>query len=145
MRTVNGCGTRKGAFSLANKTSYNRYELADNSMTVYGYFPCGNKFMFDMEDMGKVTKYSWYLCGYPKKIIICNRNRTTIHRYLLDNPPYTIDHIDLDRFNNKRSNLRICYHRENQCNRGLQKKNKSGESGVRFYKPRNKYQRRLTN
>ena len=128
---------------MSEKIAYNRYELTDDGKTVVGYFPCGKKFMFDFEDMEKVTKYSWYLCGYPKKIIICNRNRTTIHRYLLDNPQYTIDHIDLDRFNNKRSNLRICYHRENQCNRGLQKNNKSGASGVRFYKPRNKYAARI--
>ena len=128
---------------MVKKTSYNRYELADDGITVIGYFPCGKKFMFDLEDMEKVTKHSWYLCGYPKKIIICNRKRTTIHRYLLDNPQYTIDHIDLNRFNNKRSNLRICIHRDNQCNRGLQKNNTSGVAGVRFNKRKQKYVARI--
>jgi hypothetical protein len=66
-----------------------------------------------------------------------------LHRYLLDYPDCEIDHIDLNRFNNRRGNLRLCTHRQNQCNHGLQANNSSGAAGVRFYKPRNKYAARI--
>ncbi|MDL2206252.1 HNH endonuclease [Eubacteriales bacterium OttesenSCG-928-N13] len=122
---------------------YNRYQIADDGKSVIGYLPNGMEFYFDLADLEKVQEYAWYLCGYPDKIIIANRNRLTLHRYLLDCPDGEIDHVDLNRFNNRRSNLRYCTHRQNQCNHGLQRNNTSGAAGVRFYKPRNKYAARI--
>ena len=125
------------------RRSYNHYEIANDGKTVIGYFADGKKFYFDLSDLEKVRKYSWYLCGYPNKIIIANAKRMTLHRYLLDSPDCEIDHIDLNRFNNCRSNLRLCTHRENQCNHNLQSNNTSGVAGVRYYKPRSKYAARI--
>jgi len=54
-----------------------------------------------------------------------------------------IDHIDLDRLNNRRNNLRLVSHQQNQCNQPIQKNNTSGVSGVSYYKPREKYRARI--
>lgn len=125
------------------KDRYNQYEMADDGKSVIGHFSNGLKFFVDLTDLRKVQAFDWYLCGYPEKIIITNRHRLTLHRYLLDCPDCEIDHIDLDRFNNRRSNLRCCSHRQNQCNHGLQSNNTSGVAGARFYKPRNRYAARI--
>lgn len=45
-----------------------------------------------------------------------------------------IDHIDGNQSNNKKDNLRLCTNGENQCNRGVQKNNKStGVKNIRIY------------
>lgn len=51
-----------------------------------------------------------------------------------------VDHIDGDRLNNAKENLRECTRSENQRNRGMQENNKSGFKGVSFDKSRNKWQ-----
>lgn len=51
-----------------------------------------------------------------------------------------IDHIDHNRKNNKPSNLRLVTRTENNRNSSLRHDNKSGFSGVRFCKQKNKWQ-----
>jgi hypothetical protein len=51
------------------------------------------------------------------------------------------DHINGDRLDNRRHNLRICTHKENQRNMGLSKANKSGYKGVSWD---NKYSKWVT-
>ena len=46
----------------------------------------------------------------------------------------TSDHIDLDKLNNQRSNLRRCTKKDNDRNKGLLKSNTSGYTGVWFHK-----------
>ena len=68
----------------------------------------------------------------------------SLHRYIM-NPPagYEVDHVDLNTLNNRKSNLRLCTHQQNQCNQPLQCNNTSGISGVSFYPPRHKYRARI--
>jgi len=48
-----------------------------------------------------------------------------------------IDHINQNKLDNRLENLRWVNHRENNINRGIQSRNKSGVNGVRFNKHRN--------
>lgn len=41
-----------------------------------------------------------------------------------------IDHVDNDRLNNQKDNLRLCSGGDNMCNRGKQSNNKTGYKGV---------------
>lgn len=58
--------------------------------------------------------------------------------------PRIVDHKDLDRDNNRSSNLRDASASESQCNRGRPKNNKSGVKGVHFNKQMNKWVARVT-
>jgi hypothetical protein len=53
--------------------------------------------------------------------------------------PETVDHIDRVRNNNCWKNLREVTQRENCFNRNLDKRNKTGVTGVYFYKKENAY------
>lgn len=63
-----------------------------------------------------------------------------LHRTIMDCPKdKVIDHINQDKLDNRKANLRICTIGENNLNKPLSNRNKVGYTGVHFYKPLNKY------
>jgi hypothetical protein len=58
--------------------------------------------------------------------------------------PDQIDHINMDRSNNKIANLRAATNTENAANRSLQTNNTTGFKGVSFYKANGKFQAKIT-
>lgn len=101
---------------------------------------CEN-FFFDFADLSLVSQYNWHIDaqGYPKS------NGMHLHRLLM-NPPdgMVVDHIDGDKLNNRRNNLRICKHSENLRNASISSSNTSGFKGVCFDKSRNKWSANIT-
>ncbi len=114
--------------------------------TVYGHLPDGTVFLFDKDDLSIVDQCNWYACRYKNydPIYITNAKGKTLHQLLMPcEKGYEIDHISLDTLDNRRCNLRICTHQQNQMNQPLQKNNTSGVSGVSYYPPRKKYRARI--
>lgn len=78
----------------------------------------GNYCYLDLEDFEKIKKYYWSKnsLGYWRTQF--NRKNIYLHQFLL-NPPkeVVIDHIDLNKNNNKKENLRICSKAENNRNK----------------------------
>lgn len=113
----------------------------------YGLLTDGTEFMFDAIDYEKIKNVKFYRTekNAPKRrIYIADCRGKKIHTYLLGGTPgYEVDHINLDTFDNRRCNLRVCTHQQNQCNQPLQKNNISGVTGVSFYAPRKKYRARI--
>ena len=67
-----------------------------------------------------------------------------MHREIANTPDgYETDHIDGNKLNNTRANLRICTHAENHRNVGLRSTNTSGYKGVSFYKRYNRWRARI--
>jgi len=87
-----------------------------------------------------VQKSNGYYC------VKLNRKSYRLHRLLAEafipNPENKpcVDHIDRDPLNNCLSNLRWATHTENQWNRGKQRNNTSGYTGVSFHKATGKWQ-----
>lgn len=52
---------------------------------------------------------------------------------------HLVDHIDGNKLNNKKSNLRICSNAQNLQNRGANRNNSSGKKGVYFNKKSGKW------
>lgn len=70
--------------------------------------------LIDDEDYDKVSKYEWhYSSGYA-----VNSFNLRVHRLIM-NPPHNlvIDHINHNRLDNRRSNLKICTQFENSQNK----------------------------
>lgn len=94
----------------------------------------------DLLDKDFIIDYGWYMNsnGYVVRQDKKEGKMYQLHRQIMgvtDKKVY-IDHINLDKTDNRRSNLRLCTPKENARNRGLDKRNKSGKVGVHFVKER---------
>ncbi len=90
----------------------------------------------DIEDIGRVKLSCWHYSkvGYP-----CS-NRVTLHRMIM-NPPVgmVVDHINGDKLDNRRINLRICTRTNNNQNSGCIKIKTSKYKGVCWSKGKQKW------
>lgn len=89
--------------------------------------------IIDIEDYELCKNYTWHLdsSGYARTTI--DNHKVRMHRFLL-NPQKTeiVDHINRNRLDYRRCNMRIVTREENSINRSLQSNNNSGISGVYF-------------
>ncbi|WP_197553706.1 HNH endonuclease [Trueperella pecoris] len=124
----------------------NTYQLADDGSMIVGTLPTGEEFYFDAEDFPLISATKWYRCNKSsgEHSYVGDSNGVCMHRVIMGFPQGSeIDHINLNPLDNRRSNLRICTHQQNQCNQPLQRNNVSGVTGVSFYPPRKKYRARI--
>lgn len=107
-----------GAFALVDDDFTNRFPLNAWKESRTGYVQRG-----------------FWLAGQGKGTTLM------IHRLIMDAPAgMEVDHIDGDKLNNQRCNLRICTHHENQRNRTkLNKNSQSGAKGVYLDRRTGKY------
>ena len=112
-----GCLQRERTSEARKRT--NQYEFHEDC--VVGYLANGESFILDKEDYEKVKPYSWYKTsnGY-----IATRDRKadgalkTMHRLITEAiGSDMVDHINHDKRDNRRCNLRIVSRSENQQNR----------------------------
>jgi len=102
----------------------------------------------DDDDYDKLVGSSWNPCGYKREYFARNmitgkRNnkKEYLHRIIMNaKDGEVVDHINGKRFDNRKSNLRICTERENHMNQRVQTKLKSSMfKGVGFHKWANKF------
>lgn len=94
----------------------------------------------DTEDIEKILEKIVYYNNSGYIQIRLNKGRELLHRYLIDVPKeLVVDHINGDRLDNRKSNLRICDRSQNQKNRIMQSNNSSGVSGVSQFKVNGKW------
>ena len=128
------------------KVKRNKYWFSKDGLTGYGRTRTGEVFIFDAEDFHKIEDIPWYRCNVNTNTgpYIGNKDGICLHRFIIKAPSgYEIDHINLNPLDNRKCNLRVCTHQQNQCNHPLQRNNTSGVTGVSFYHPRNKYRARI--
>lgn len=88
------------------------------------------KSKIDYEDFEKIRDIKWYLmsCGYLGNDLV-----GLLHRFILNYPEISVvDHINRDKLDNRKSNLRIISHGANLVNSKVRKDSKSGLKGIRF-------------
>lgn len=101
--------------------------------------------LVDNEDFEWLNQFKWcYDHGYAKRGIKIKNTKNTktifMHRLILNPPPDKFtDHIDRNKLNNQRNNLRICTQTENNQNNPKQKTNTSGYKGITWEKQRKKW------
>jgi hypothetical protein len=96
--------------------------------------------MVDDEDFDQLNQLSWYFQGkYAARIDRRNGRRTIfyMHRIITKvSDGQHVDHINGDRLDNRKANLRIATRSQNQWNRGPSKNSTSGHKGVYWHKIR---------
>lgn len=97
--------------------------------------------IIDTSDWDDVVKWNWYLSsmGYAIRDVCLDGNRSIMrmHRCILRAGSKDVcDHINGDSLDNRKSNLRLCTPLQNQMNRRMDKRNKTGFKGVEW---RNRY------
>jgi len=105
--------------------------------------------MVDDEDFDLLNQYNWSVnqqntvfswLGTMKD----KKKPVLLHRLIMNAPnDMEIDHIDRNRLNNQKSNLRLANSSQNKCNRGPRKDNKSGYKGVSWHKTNQKWTARI--
>ena len=93
--------------------------------------------LVDLDDLDKVRGYRWNITnrGYAQ-----SSRGIALHRLVMDCPDgMVVDHINHDRLDNRKENLRICSIRQNTMNQGISKNNTSGVTGVSLDKKSNKW------
>jgi hypothetical protein len=99
----------------------------------------GKVTLVDDDDVALVAGFRWhYGCrGYAVRVTRDQDGRKKwvfLHRVLIDPPPgLTVDHIDGDRLNNRRANLRVATHSQQRANTKVGKNSKSGFKGVTWH------------
>lgn len=96
--------------------------------------------LVDDADFKVVSIYKWHenKQGYLSANI--NNRCVYIHRFIMNSPKgLVIDHINGNRLDNRRENLRACTVRENVINSRLSKNNTSGFTGISYRKDRKMY------
>lgn len=100
----------------------------------------GKTVLVDDADLALVSRWKWYISnlGYVVRrqhvaMVDGKRVRRTVylHRLLNQTPDgFDTDHVNRNKLDNRRSNLRSVAHQENLSNRGLFSNNTSGYTGV---------------
>ena len=129
---------------------YNRTKFDLNEVIIYDDYAeiiiydknneerCRSK--IDLEDVDLVNKHKWsYAAGYCYN----HKNKIHLHNLILNRIPNkntTVDHINRDRMDNRKSNLRIVDYSLNGFNKGKQSNNTSGHVVVSWDKKRQKWE-----
>ena len=112
------------------------------------YLTNGYEAIVDAEDYEELNKHKWYYSkGYA---IRCARNikggqRTILmHRVANQTPDGSqTDHINCDKLDNRKANLRTVTNQQNQMNKGRDKDNSSKYKGVSWHKTNKKWRSRI--
>ncbi len=100
----------------------------------------GSFAIIDQEDID-LAECNWYVnsCGYAQRVIVQSSSKVIhfMHRIILERKTKRplgkaelTDHINLNRLDNRRSNLRIATHAQNVNNRPVQSSSKSKYKGI---------------
>ena len=138
-----GCYSKENNAKRLSKLrkKYNKYDLSGEYGV--GYTDKGEQFYFDKKDYDLIKNHCWHIkkdVGYVMTNI--DRKLVRMHRFILgltNKDDVDVDHINHNENDNRRCNLRITTHSNNNKNTKLNCKNTSGYTGVCYEKRRQRW------
>ena len=109
----------------------------------------GHYTTIDLADLPLVAGYRWYRSsrGYVVATLRRNGDKKTIHFHRIitgcNEVNKSVDHINGDKFLNRKQNLRVCSNQENSWNQRRVLSNQSGYKGVSLRKDTGKYRAKI--
>ena len=126
----------------------NEFTLSEDGKTAYVKLTQGQVAIVDAEDLEKIGEYRWYASWQPasSKYYVQGRIKGSstigMQRVIMNSDKgLSVDHIDGNPLNNRKSNLRICTQSKNLINMA-KRKSILGEKGV--FKNGNKFTARIS-
>ena len=109
-----------------------------------GILPNGDAFIIDAEDIEKVSQLTWRTDkkGYISHANKAEKGNTMLHRLIagVNDPSDIVDHINRNRMDCRKSNLRVISPFGNSCNHKLFETNKTGYTGVYYSRHSSRYE-----
>lgn len=141
--TSKSCGCYKKEVFSKKFSKYNNY-IKKEDYYIGILFNSDDRFIIDSKDFQKIKNYCWHKTsnGYIGTRNKANGKIILLHNLIMSDK--YIDHINRNKLDNRRSNLRKVTSQQNSMNKNKQKNNTSGISGVFFDKNRNKWVASLT-
>lgn len=102
---------------------------------------CENTFFIDHEDLGVVSRMRWRVSsnGYVR-----STDGILLHRFLVGAPKgFCVDHVNFNKMDNRRCNLRICRQVDNSRYQRSTKGAPFGLKGVRLRKDTGRWRARI--
>lgn len=104
--------------------------------------------IIDDDNYGIVSSFGWWIChGYARTERMVNKKRTSFpmhHLVIQKKDGFMVDHINGNKLDNRRENLRLVSHTQNMQNQKiLGRKSKSGIRGVTWCSQFKKYRARI--
>lgn len=134
------CGCKKDTgLGRGKKSKLNKYiEFSD---FILGFATnTNNVFYIDKDDYVKISQYSWYESDSGYMMSRIKGKLIRLHRFIMNAPDnLCVDHINHNRTDCRKSNMRLCTRKENCHNYGISSQNKSGVTGVCWDSNKNKW------
>lgn len=142
-----GCLQREVASKL-NKPKKNKYKIIENHVEVY-LSNSKNIMLCDISDWNTQKDFTWFMSknGYVITHKTINRKQTPVYFHLeimSRKTGFVVDHINRNRLDNRKENLRIVDYEINAINSGMYKSNTSGIKGVHKRKDTGKWTSHIT-
>lgn len=105
--------------------------------------------LVDDDDFEKLIGHKWFFgtSGYAVRNVRTEGGEKTqiyMHRVILGTPDgKKTDHVNENKLDNRKENLRVCSVAENHWNKGAHKDSKSGLKGVFFHKRTGKFEAQI--
>lgn len=113
------CGCLQAELARQRRLKHNEYAVDTINKIVIGKATnTGNEFIVDLEDFAKIKDLSWYESSAGYMTHRENGKLLQIHRIVTDCPEdKVVDHINHNKLDNRKQNLRVCLVKENNRNR----------------------------
>lgn len=134
-----GCSKNGNGGRARGKRKVCKYEIFDDY--VKGIDSNNSEFVCDLDDYEKIKPYCWSVSSNGGVFTSMNSKTVGLHRFVMNltDSNYVVDHINHDRTDNRKQNLRIVTQRDNMKNRSISKNNRTGRTGVRYVEKLKKY------
>jgi HNH endonuclease len=118
---------------------------------IYMNIPLGRNELGDFavvdDNMGSLLAHKWYKnsYGYAVRTVYSPTKKTIFMHHLIIGRKNNleVDHINRNKLDNRKENLRLVSHTENEWNKSPKSTNTSGAVGVSYFKPRRTWRARV--
>ena len=145
--SVEGCNGKHRCKGYCNKhyQQYLKYGEVRKEFELNGVNKDGIVFIYigdkvtyvDIEDYNRIKSFRWYIDKVGYVVGYVDGKMVKLHRFITDCPQdKVVDHINRNKLDNRKSNLRICSVKDNNRNHSKSCNNKSGYKNI--YKVKNR-------